>query len=217
MAKAKETIGGMVNRGIENSGHLPDLIRLAAPREGHFVLESGHHGDLWLDLDSLFRRPRALAPFVGALAERLAAHRIEVVCGPLVGGALLAQMVAMELGLALWCSEPVARDMGGDLFPVRYGLPPGIRQGIAGERVAIVDDAINAGSAVGGTLAALRLAGSTPVVIGTLLDLDGDRAQPPTFNGLPLVALATMPTRRWTPDACPLCATGIPLERPASD
>jgi hypothetical protein len=34
--------------------------QLGPPRRGHFVLESGHHGNLWLDLNSLFLRPAAL-------------------------------------------------------------------------------------------------------------------------------------------------------------
>jgi orotate phosphoribosyltransferase len=30
------------------------FLDLVAARHGHFRLESGHHGRLWLDLDSLF-------------------------------------------------------------------------------------------------------------------------------------------------------------------
>ena len=36
--------------------------RPLGPRRGHFLLESGHHGNLWLDLNSLFLRPAALLP-----------------------------------------------------------------------------------------------------------------------------------------------------------
>ena len=35
-----------------------ELLALLPRRQGHFRLESGHHGDLWLDLDPLFLRPR---------------------------------------------------------------------------------------------------------------------------------------------------------------
>jgi orotate phosphoribosyltransferase len=70
------------------------LINLLNARKGHFLLESGHHGERWLDLDSLFLRPGQLGRFAAELAGLLSAHRIEAVCGPLVGGALLAQMVA---------------------------------------------------------------------------------------------------------------------------
>lgn len=64
-----------------------ELLALLARRQGHFRLESGHHGDLWLDLDSLFLRPTRLRRFAEALALRFANLSIEAVCGPLVGGA----------------------------------------------------------------------------------------------------------------------------------
>ena len=76
------------------------LLDLMSPRGGHFRFVSGHHGDAWLDLDGLFRRPMALAPFVTALAERLARFSLDGVCGPLTGGAFLAQLIARELDIA---------------------------------------------------------------------------------------------------------------------
>lgn len=193
------------------------LTGLVAWRTGHFLLESGHHGDLWLDLDGLFRRPHALAPHVSALAVGIGEYGIEVVCGPLVGGAFLAQMVAAELDVAFCYSERVPGMTEGGRYPVDYGIPGGFRAAIASRRVAIVDDAINAGSAVGGTPRALRAARAVPVVVAALLDLDGQRPVPPTYDGLPLAALAALPAERWWREGCPLCAAGVPLERPGRD
>jgi orotate phosphoribosyltransferase len=34
-----------------------NVLELLSARKGHFLLESGHHGDLWLDLETLFLRP----------------------------------------------------------------------------------------------------------------------------------------------------------------
>lgn len=58
------------------------VLRLLEARRGHFLLESGHHGDLWLALDRLFVRPARLEPFAAELGERLAAHGIDGVCAP---------------------------------------------------------------------------------------------------------------------------------------
>ena len=74
------------------------FLDLVTGRRGHFRLESGHHGRLWLDLDPLFCEPRRVEPMVAALASALRPHRADVVCGPLLGGAFLAQIVARELG-----------------------------------------------------------------------------------------------------------------------
>src|SRR5262245_33475515 len=45
--------------------------RLLARRTGHFRLESGHHGDLWLDLERLCLRPEPVQRLAAALAKRL--------------------------------------------------------------------------------------------------------------------------------------------------
>jgi orotate phosphoribosyltransferase len=52
------------------------LLSMIDVRRGHFRFESGHHGDLWLDLDSLFRRPVRLRPAVELLTRRIADHEV---------------------------------------------------------------------------------------------------------------------------------------------
>src|SRR6266851_793895 len=73
-------------------GQSADPFSLASPRHGHFRLESGHHANLWLDLEGLFVQPARLRPFVNGLARTLRPHKVAGVCGPLVGGAFLAQL-----------------------------------------------------------------------------------------------------------------------------
>lgn len=118
------------------------FLELLSARHGHFVLESGHHGTLWLDLDSLFLRPATLLPFARELARRLAAHRVDAIVGPLVGGALVAQAVAAELDVHFAFAE---RHVGAK--GVTYAIPDGFRRHLQEQAVAIVDDVINAGSA----------------------------------------------------------------------
>src|SRR4051794_40327382 len=141
-------------------------LALLAARRGHFRLESGHHGDLWLDLDPLFLRPARLRRYAAALARRLARHGVEVVCGPLTGGAFVAQLVAAELDAAFAYAERRAPARGGALYAVEYRLPAALRSRASGKAVAIVDDAINAGSAVRATHADLLACGARPVALG---------------------------------------------------
>src|SRR5436190_1317416 len=133
---------------------LRDLVNT---RKGHFRLESGYHSGLWLDLDPLFVTPGRIQPYVEALAERLKRYSIEAVCGPLVGGAFLAQAVASRLDVEFYYAQrfvPAEHDAAaGSLFPVEYRIPSGVGGMLRGKAVAIVDDAISAGSAVRGTLA----------------------------------------------------------------
>jgi orotate phosphoribosyltransferase len=182
------------------------LLRLLSARRGHFVLESGHHGNLWLDLDSLFLRPTALLPFARHLARRLSADGIDAVAAPLVGGALLGQMVATELDVRFVFAE---RRIGTD--GVSYVIPDALHHHLRGRSVAIVDDAINAGSATRATFDALVAVGARPVAVAALLVL-GKTALPFfAANGLAVESIVRLPNELWQPARCPMCATGLPL------
>jgi orotate phosphoribosyltransferase len=190
------------------------VSRALSARSGHFRFESGHHGDLWLDLELLCARPEPVRRFAVALARRLAPLRAEVVCGPLVEGAFVALLVAEELRLEFAYTEPFARSTGDGLFPVGYRLPGALRARVAGRRVAVANDVINAGSAVLGTLADLRACGAIPVAIGALCVLGDAAARFAAEQGLPLSTLAALGNELWTPADCPLCARGVPLDEP---
>jgi orotate phosphoribosyltransferase len=190
-----------------------DLLEKLEYREGHFVFESGHHGDRWLDLDRLFLRPRRLIPHVAALAERLSRHGVDMVCGPMVGGALVAREIATELDVEFCYTERFAHTGDDGFVPVAYRIPASLQRSVEGKRMAVVDDAINAGSAVSGTLVALRACGAVPVALGALLVLARTGRARPAFDELPLERIAELDSRLWTPAECPLCASGVPLER----
>jgi orotate phosphoribosyltransferase len=185
------------------------LLELLSAQRGHFVLESAHHGNLWLDLDSLFLRPSALLPFARELARRLAGHRVEAVVGPLVGGAFVAQMVAAELNVGFAFAERHV-SVGG----VHYVIPGAFLPHLRGRTVAIVDDAINAGSATRMTFDMLTSLGAHPVAVGALLIL-GQTALPFfAANNLAVECIARLPNELWEQAACPLCAAGVPLNDP---
>jgi orotate phosphoribosyltransferase len=193
-----------------DSDQLPgsDLLHDLHVRTGHFRYESGHHGDLWLELDALFTDPARTERLAAAMTDRLGGRGIEVVCGPMTGGALLAQAVARQLGVTFTYTDRVVESDNS----VSYVLPRAQESLVRGRRLAIVDDAINAGSATGGTHQALVAAGARPVAIGALL-IEGhaiDRfAQ---VHGLHVLACSRRESNLWTPESCPLCARGIPLE-----
>jgi len=111
-----------------------DLLALFAGREGHFKLESGHHGNLWLDLDHLFLRPQKLQPFIAELAQRLAKFEVKGVCGPLLGGALLAQVIAIELNIEFYYTERFVNPQADGLYSVEYRLPKPLQEAIRGKR-----------------------------------------------------------------------------------
>jgi len=189
------------------------LVDLMARRSGHFRFESGHHGDRWLEPDLLLQRPTALRPFAIALAQRLQrGHAFRVVCGPLTGGAFLAQMVAEQCEVAFAFAERFAPPPSDALYQVRYRIPAALRDGLRGTTVAIVNDVTNAGSAVRGTYEDLVACGARPVAFGTLVALGGWSTSFAAEHGLALEAPERLGNNLWIPEECPLCTAGEPLQ-----
>lgn len=194
----------------------PDLLSLLAGRRGHFRMESGYHSEFWFDLNRLFDDAAKLEPFVADLARRLAAHRPDAICGPMTGGAKLATMAAAKLGVESFHTERIEDPATTGLFPVRYVVPAAQRERLRGRRVAIMDDAISAGSPVKGTHADLLACGAKPVACGALVIFGEAADQFAAGHRLALEAVSRMAFGMWKPDDCPLCRTGVPLEK-ASD
>jgi orotate phosphoribosyltransferase len=192
-----------------------DVLSALPAREGHFLLESGYHSDLWLSPEAVFVRPRRAAPLVSALAERLRPHGVSAICGPLLGGAFLAHALAIELALDFHFAERVPAASAPGLFRAEYRLPDAPGGSLDGARVALVDDVISAGSSVRATAAALADAGAEVAVVGTLLALGRVGLDHFGQLGVPVEALGHRDFAMWTPDTCPLCRAGAPLVTPA--
>jgi orotate phosphoribosyltransferase len=190
-----------------------DLPSLLAGRRGHFQMESGYHSERWFDLDALFTDRARLQPFVRELARKLSTHPIDAVVGPKTGGARLAAMIAAELGVEGFHTDRFEPPGATGLFPIQYLVPAAQRERLRGRSVALVDDAISAGSAVKGTYADLLACGAKPVACGALL-IFGDAAdQFAAEKNLRLASVARMSFGLWPPAECPLCRAAVPLER----
>jgi orotate phosphoribosyltransferase len=188
-----------------------ELIDQLPIRRGHFRLESGHHGNLWLDLELLFHRPERLRRPMELLVSRLSRYGVDAVCSPLIEGAFVGLFAASLMGCCFSYASPSDAGSSADLFPVRYVIPPALRRELHGKRVAVVNDVINAGSAVRGTLADLAECGARVAVIGTLAVLGEPANRLAAEAQIPLEAMATLPNEIWIPQACPLCREGVPL------
>jgi orotate phosphoribosyltransferase len=193
------------------------VLELLSGRQGHFLLESGHHGELWLDLETLCLTPHRAQVVANELAARLSDLRLDAVCGPLVEGAFVALMVALQLGTHFTYSERFVRPSAEGLFPAGYRVPASLREGLRGKRVAIVNDVINAGSAIRGTWTDLKECGANIVAIGTLLVLGSAAASFASSKNIPLHTVAALPNNLWAASECPLCASGVPLQDVAAD
>jgi orotate phosphoribosyltransferase len=179
------------------------VIDFVPKRRGHFRLESGYHTDLWLDLDGLFADSKRVAPLVDRLAAQLRKYEFDAICGAMVGGAFLAQLLAQKLESQFWFT---LQRSGA------YFLPEVFER--SGVRVVIVDDVMSAGSAMIGTCREVESRGAHVVAAAALLVLGPIGAEFFDKRAIPLETLEREDFNLWNQAECRLCADGVPLEEP---
>ena len=172
-------------------------------RAGHFAYEGGGHGDTWLALGLLFADPRRLQHAAARLACQLRRYEADLVCGPLIGGALVGQWIAHELGLGFVYAE--ARP------PEGYAIPAELHAAVSGRRAVVVDDVINAGSATLAGARAVESLGGRVVAAGALMVREGATLDLTRRLGAPVEALVSLSWRVWPPPDCPLCRSGMAM------
>lgn len=171
-------------------------------RKGHFAYESGDHGDLWIDLDAMLADMRFVEAWAQDLSTRIKEFSPELICGPQSGGARLAECVARQLSIQFVYTE---RDPSAPGPPARYIMPARMKADIQGRSVVVIDDAINAGSAVSATIVELESQGARVVAIGCLLTLNEKAQVLANSQGVPLVRLHQLQQCLWPAADCPVC------------
>lgn len=152
-----------------------------------------------------------IASQVDALAALIRTYEVTAICGPLFGGAFLAQALAATMGVRFYFCEKVGSDSAA-LYGARYRLPAGLMPYASKERFAVVDDVISAGSSVRAVVAELEDAGATTVVVGSLLVLGTKATDYFASTDIPVVTLDRREFQTWLPAECPLCREGVPVE-----
>jgi orotate phosphoribosyltransferase len=185
---------------------LTQLAETGAIRSGHFLYASGKHGDTYLEKFNLLRNPQATSKACEFFADRFQDENIDVVIGPTTGGILLAFETARQLGVASAYAERASDGSSGREIRRGTTFAPGAR-------VLVVDDILTTGGSVRETLAALEAHPVEVVAVGVLVDRSGGAT---TFGNIPLVAIASRKFDAWDADSCPLCAQGLPLEKPGT-
>lgn len=189
---------------------MPDLLaqlaETGAIRNGHFLYASGKHGDTYVEKFNLLRDPGETSTACTFFADRFRSANIDVVVGPTTGGILLAFETARQLGVASAYAERASDGSSGREIRRGTTFQPGAR-------VLVVDDILTTGGSVRETLAALESHPVEVVAVGVLVDRSNGAT---TFGDIPLIAIASRKFDAWDESECPLCAAGIPLEKPGT-
>lgn len=173
--------------------------------DGHFILKSGRHAGRYLEKFLVLQHPRYGVEICRRFAELLSVYSPTMVVGPTTGGVLLSFETARQLGGAVRAAfaEPVAG--GGRTLRRGWSLAPS-------ERVVLVDDILTTGASLVETVEAVRATGVEPVAAAVMVD----RSVETVDLGFPLHSLGRIEIPSWEPNACDLCAAGMPLHKPGS-
>jgi orotate phosphoribosyltransferase len=78
--------------------------------------------------------------------------------------------------------------------------------------VVIVDDILTTGASLIETVDAVRATGVEPLAASVMVDRSVEAVE----LGTPLHSLGRIEIPSWPPDACELCARGVPIRKPGS-
>lgn len=182
---------------------LLDLFRRSgALLDGHFRLSSGLHSTGYLQCALVLSEPRSAEALGEAVASRVRSLGANVVLSPALGGVVIGQ----EVGRALGVRAIFAERLDG-VLTLRRGFTLSET-----DRVLVVEDVITTGGSTLETMQVARAAGGRVVGAASIVNRSGGAA---TFD-VPYEALLEIDLPTYQPDACPLCAKGLPVVKPGS-
>ena len=174
------------------------LRRRGAVRRGHFLLSSGRHSETYIEKARVFEDPVVTARLGAEIAAWF--ERIETVISPAVGALPLGFAVALAAGARFLYSE---RSDGRMALRRGFVLRPG-------ERVLVVEDVVTTGRSAGEVWELVGSLGAERIAVAALVDRTSD-AMP-----FPLRTVVRIEAEATSPEACPRCAVGEPVESPGS-
>ena len=180
-----------------------DLFRqTGALLDGHFILRSGLHSRQFFQCALALQQMPVVERFGAALAAKVRPWQPATVIAPAMGGLVIGQEVARQLGLRF-------------IFAEKENTQLVLRRGFKihpAEPVLVVEDVVTKGGRVQETLAIVRQHGGRPVGIGMLVD----RSDGNLDFGLPTASLIRLQVATYAPDALPPDLAAVPATKPGS-
>src|SRR5215471_5859513 len=176
--------------------------RHGALLEGHFRLSSGLHSSGYMQSALVLQHPEHAGALGRGIAERMRGTSPTVVVSPALGGVIIGHEVARALGVRAIFAERV-----DGVLTIRRGFTLA-----DGDRALVVEDVFTTGGSTRETMDAVRAAGGQAVSAAAIVDRSGGSV---SFD-VPADALLTLSLPLYQGDACPLCASGLPVVKPGS-
>ena len=177
------------------------LIEDDALLEGHFKLRSGMHSSRYLQCAKVFQYPHHAELIVRKQSALLGRTHVDVVIGPATGGIIAAYELARAVG-----ARALFAERAEDVFQLRRGF-----EIYPGEKVVVAEDVITTGGAVKEVVDLVRRQGGEVIAVVAVVNRSGGNPFDVAFY-----YLYEWDAPTWKPEECPLCRSGVPLEKPGS-
>lgn len=170
--------------------------------EGHFILRSGLHSRQFFQCALALQSMPDVEKLGSAIAEKLRPLGAVTVVAPAMGGLVIGQEVARQLGVRF-------------IFVEKEDGKLVLRRGFkiaAGEKILVVEDVVTKGGRVQETLAIVKAHGGNAVGIGMVVD----RSNGSVNLGVPTFSLLALKVEAFEPDQLPPDLAGTPAVKPGS-
>jgi len=180
-----------------------DLFRsTGALLEGHFVLRSGLHSRQFFQCALALQQMPIVERFGAALAEKTRPLGAVTVISPAMGGLVIGQEVARQLGLRFIFAE---KEEGKLVLRRGFKLAPG-------EKCLVVEDVVTKGGRVQETMEIVRQNGGTVAGVAMVVDRSGGGVD----LGVPTVSLIKLVVEAFPADQLPPDLAATPAIKPGS-
>jgi orotate phosphoribosyltransferase len=170
--------------------------------EGHFILRSGLHSRQFFQCELALQHMPVVEKFGAALAAKVKSLGAATVVSPAMGGLVIGQEVARQLGVRFIFVEKE----GGKLVLRRgFKIAPG-------EKIIVVEDVVTKGGRVQETLDIVRAHGGKIAGVAMVVD----RSNGAVDFGVPFESLISLQVETFEPAKLPPDLAKIPAVKPGS-
>lgn len=170
--------------------------------EGHFILRSGLHSRQFFQCALALQQMPDVELLGAALAAKLRSLGATTVIAPAMGGLVIGQEVARQLGLRFIFAEKEE----GKLV-LRRGFKIG-----AEEKLLVIEDVVTKGGRVQETMAIVRQNGGVVAGVGMVVDRSNGEAP----LGVPTFSLLALKVETFDPNNLPPDLAATPAVKPGS-
>lgn len=170
--------------------------------EGHFLLTSGRHSNVYFQCAKVLQYPEYTEKICGNIVDHFKNFKIDTVISPAIGGIIVGQEVARQLNKK-------------SIFAEREDKTLTLRRGFSlekGEKVLVCEDVITTGGSVFEVIEIVKNFDAEVVGVGSIVDRSNGKVK----FGYPQISAIKMDVVSFLNEDCELCKKNIPLVKPGS-